>query len=87
MVFGSLLFSVALDRRNQKSGILFVNECLVRDGAIWTAAGMSVDIDLTLTLVAEEAKEIAGKVELAASYCPEPMRYRMSCLVLEAKPT
>ncbi len=48
----------------------------VRDGHIWTAAGVSAGIDLALALVAAEAgEEAAGQVQLYAEYYPDHRRY------------
>ena len=49
------------------------SERVVRDGKIWTAAGVSSGIDLALAMVAEEAgPELAQAVQLAIEYDPEP---------------
>ena len=46
---------------------------MVRDGKIWTAAGVSSGIDLALAMVGEEAgPELAQAVQLAIEYDPEP---------------
>jgi transcriptional regulator GlxA family with amidase domain len=48
----------------------------VRDGNIWTAAGVSAGIDLALALVADQAgEEVAGRVQLYAEYYPDGKRY------------
>jgi transcriptional regulator GlxA family with amidase domain len=48
----------------------------VRNGNIWTAAGVSAGIDMALALVAEEAgEETAGKIQLYAEYYPNGKRY------------
>ena len=49
------------------------SERVVRDGKLWTAAGVSSGIDLALAMVAEEAgSEMAQAVQLAIEYDPEP---------------
>lgn len=46
---------------------------VVRDGRIWTAAGVSSGIDMALALVAEETgPEVAQAVQLAIEYDPQP---------------
>jgi transcriptional regulator GlxA family with amidase domain len=66
----------SLDRLRQLSGVKVVEERFVRDGNLWTAAGVSAGIDLALALIAEESgEEIAGKVQMAAEYYPSQKRY------------
>lgn len=66
----------SLDRLRQLSGVKVVEERFVRDGNLWTAAGVSAGIDLVLALIAEEAgAETAGKVQMAAEYYPSQKRY------------
>ncbi len=66
----------SLDRLRQIAGVEVVEQRVVRDGNIWTAAGVSAGLDLSLALIAQEAgEEIAGKVQLAAEYYPEKKRY------------
>ncbi len=49
------------------------SERVVRDGKVWTAAGVSSGLDLALALVGEEAgPELAQSVQLAIEYDPEP---------------
>lgn len=46
---------------------------VVRQGRIWTAAGVSAGIDLALTLVAEQwGPELAQAVQLGIEYDPQP---------------
>jgi transcriptional regulator GlxA family with amidase domain len=57
----------------------------VRDGNIWTAAGISAGIDLALAFVADRTgEEIAGKVQLFAEYYPENTKYGSVHLTHEA---
>ncbi|MBN1536504.1 MAG: DJ-1/PfpI family protein [Anaerolineales bacterium] len=53
-----------------------VEQRVVHDGNIWTAAGISAGIDLALALIAAQAgEETAGKVQMAVEYYPAPVRY------------
>ena len=57
-------------------GVEVVQERVVRDGNIWTAAGVSAGIDLALAFVESVAGEaIAGKIQLGAEYYPSGRRY------------
>ncbi len=48
----------------------------VRDGQVWTSAGVSAGIDMTLAYIAAVAgEEAAGKVQLSAEYYPSHQRY------------
>jgi transcriptional regulator GlxA family with amidase domain len=48
----------------------------VRDGKVWTSAGVSAGIDMTLAYIAAVAGEdAAGKVQLGAEYYPSSIRY------------
>ncbi|MBA3805181.1 MAG: DJ-1/PfpI family protein [Acidobacteria bacterium] len=48
----------------------------VRDGHIWSAAGVSAGIDLALALVADQAgEEVAGRVQLYTEYYPSGVRF------------
>ncbi|MBN1536501.1 MAG: DJ-1/PfpI family protein [Anaerolineales bacterium] len=66
----------SLDRLRKYPDVTVVEERFVRDGNIWTAAGVSAGIDLALALIASLAsEEVAGKVQLAAEYYPSSRRY------------
>jgi transcriptional regulator GlxA family with amidase domain len=66
----------ALGRLRSLGGVTVVEERLVKDGNIWTAAGVSAGIDLMLAFIAEHAGiEVAGKVQFAAEYYPSTVRY------------
>jgi transcriptional regulator GlxA family with amidase domain len=66
----------SLNRLRQFPEVTVVEERFVRDGNVWTAAGVSAGIDLALALVADVAgEETAGKVQLAAEYYPSSARY------------
>jgi len=66
----------SLDRLRHCSEVTVVEQRFVRDGTIWTAAGVSAGIDLALAFIADQAgEEIAGKVQLAAEYYPHHVTY------------
>lgn len=75
----------SLGRLRQCPDVLVAEERWVRDGHIWTAAGVSAGIDLVLALIADQAGEaVAGKVQLAAEYYPSLKRYGDAHLAPEA---
>lgn len=75
----------SLDRLRQFPDVTVIEERFVRDGNIWTSAGVSAGIDLTLALIADQAgEEIAGKVQLGAEYYPLAVRYGIAHLAPEA---
>jgi transcriptional regulator GlxA family with amidase domain len=60
-------------------------ERFVRNGNIWTAAGVSAGTDLALAFIAAEAgEETAGNVQFFAEYYPAPTRYGKAHLAPEA---
>lgn len=66
----------SLVRLRALGDIAVVEERLVRDGNIWTSAGVSAGIDLMLAFIADIAdEETAGKVQLACEYYPSARRY------------
>jgi transcriptional regulator GlxA family with amidase domain len=66
----------SLDRLRALGDVEVVEERFVRDGRIWTSAGVSAGIDMTLAFIAAEAgEETAGRVQLAAEYYPSVSRY------------
>lgn len=66
----------SLDRLRALKDITVVEERFVRDGNIWTSAGVSAGIDLMLAFIAGIAgEEVAGKVQFAAEYYPSARRY------------
>jgi transcriptional regulator GlxA family with amidase domain len=66
----------SLDRLRELGDVQVVEERFVRDGNVWTSAGVSAGIDMTLAFIAAEAgEETAGKVQLAAEYYPSSVRY------------
>lgn len=53
-----------------------VEKRYVKDGNIWTSAGISAGIDMALAFIADRAgKAIAGKVQLHSEYFPEGKNY------------
>lgn len=66
----------SLDRLRDLGDVRVVEERYVRDGDVWTSAGVSAGIDLTLALIASIAGEdVAGSVQFAAEYYPEVKDY------------
>ncbi len=66
----------SLDRLRALGDVTVVEERYVRDGNVWSAAGVSAGIDMSLAFIAHEAGETtAGKVQLAAEYYPSSGRY------------
>jgi len=66
----------SLDRLRALGDVTVVEERFVRDGNIWSSAGVSAGIDLTLALIASVAgEEAAGKVQFAAEYYPSSQVY------------
>ncbi len=48
-----------------------VEKRFIKDGKIWTSAGVSAGIDMALELIAQEAgEETAGMIQLYAEYYP-----------------
>jgi transcriptional regulator GlxA family with amidase domain len=53
-----------------------VEERVVRDGKIWSSAGVSAGMDLALELIATFAgEEVAGRVQASTEYFPSHRRY------------
>jgi transcriptional regulator GlxA family with amidase domain len=66
----------SLARLAELGGVEVVQERVVRDGNIWTAAGVSAGIDLALAFIESVAGEaVAGKVQFGAEYYPSSRRY------------
>jgi transcriptional regulator GlxA family with amidase domain len=75
----------SLDRLRAFADVTVDEKRFVRDGHIWTAAGVSAGIDLALALVADQAgEEVAGKVQLYAEYYPDNVRYGTAHTELKA---
>lgn len=65
-----------LDRLRALGGVEVVEERYVRDGKVWSAAGISAGIDLMLALIASVAgDEAAGKVQFRTEYYPSAKLY------------
>jgi len=63
----------AMDALRNVHGAVPVNERVVRQGKVITAAGVSSGIDMALTLAAEVAgKEVAEAIQLGIEYDPQP---------------
>lgn len=61
----------SLSRLRELGDVEVVQERVVRDGRIWTAAGVSAGIDLALAFIASVAGEdVAGKIQLGTEYYP-----------------
>ena len=66
----------SLDRMRELGTVDVAEERYVRDGNVWTSAGVSAGIDLMLAFIASFAgDEVAGKVQLYAEYFPEHRTY------------
>jgi len=66
----------SLERLRALGNVEVVEERFVRDGAIWSSAGVSAGMDLTLAFIAETAgEEAAAKVQFASEYYPSAKRY------------
>jgi len=66
----------SLDRLRALGDVSVVEERFVRDGNIWSSAGVSAGTDMMLAFVASYAgEEAAGKSQAAAEYYPLPQAY------------
>ena len=66
----------ALQRLGELGNVEVVQERVVRDGNIWTAAGISAGIDLALAFIESVAGEdVAGRVQFGAEYYPSGRLY------------
>jgi transcriptional regulator GlxA family with amidase domain len=65
-----------LDNMRNLADVEVCEKRFVKDGKVWTSAGVSAGIDMALELVAQEAgEETAGKVQLYAEFYPAGYRY------------
>lgn len=65
-----------LDRLRALGDVEVVEERFVRDGNVWSSAGIAAGTDLMLAFIASEAgEEVAGKVQSSAEYYPSTVRY------------
>lgn len=66
----------SLDRLRALGDVTVVERRFVRDGRIWTAAGVSAGMDLMLAFIADySGEEAAAKVQFGAEYFPSTTRY------------
>jgi transcriptional regulator GlxA family with amidase domain len=66
----------SLDRLRALGDVTVLEERFVRDGNIWSSAGVSAGIDVMLAFIAEFAGEqAAGVVQFAAEYYPSAKSY------------
>jgi transcriptional regulator GlxA family with amidase domain len=66
----------SLDRLRALGDVTVEEARWVRDGNVWTSAGVSAGVDLTLAFIAAVAgDDAAGKVQLSAEYYPDGTRY------------
>lgn len=66
----------SLGRLRELGDVQVVEERFVRDGSVWTAAGVSAGIDLMLAFIAATAgPEVAGRVQFGVEYYPAATRY------------
>jgi transcriptional regulator GlxA family with amidase domain len=66
----------SLQRMRALGDVKVVEERFVRDGNIWSSAGVSAGIDLMLAFIASVAsEEAAGRVQFAAEYYPSGVKY------------
>jgi transcriptional regulator GlxA family with amidase domain len=66
----------SLPRLRALGDVVVVEERVVRDGKVWTSAGVSAGIDLALAFIESVAGEaVAGKVQFGAEYYPSGRRF------------
>lgn len=66
----------SLDRLRELGDVEVVEDRFVRDGNVWSSAGVSAGIDLMLAFIAHaEGDEAAGKVQFSAEYYPSGRTY------------
>jgi len=66
----------SLEKLRQMGGVDVVEERFVRDGDVWTSAGVSAGIDMLLAFIASTAGEaVAGAVQLDVEYFPDGCTY------------
>lgn len=68
----------SLQKLRESGDVEVVEDRIVRDGNIWTSAGISAGIDMALAFVEYMADEkTAGKIQLGAEYYPSGRSYGM----------
>lgn len=66
----------SLERLRAFKDIEVIEKRFIRDGNLWTSAGVSAGIDMTLNFIAETAgEETAGDIQLYTEYYPESCVY------------
>lgn len=66
----------SLDRLTALGDVQVVQERYVRDGKVWSSAGVSAGIDLMLDFIAASAgDDVAGKVQFSSEYYPSAKTY------------
>lgn len=66
----------SLERLRTLGDVQVVEQRFVRDGNVWTSAGVSAGIDLMLAFIASVSGETAaGKVQFQAEYYPASTKY------------
>jgi transcriptional regulator GlxA family with amidase domain len=66
----------SLDRLRALGDVEVVEQRFVRDGNVWSSAGVSAGTDLMLAFIASVAgDEAAGKVQFGAEYYPSAVKY------------
>jgi len=66
----------SLDRLKALGDVTVVEDRFVKDGNIWSSAGVSAGTDMMLAFVASYAgEEAAAKTQAAAEYYPSSIRY------------
>lgn len=77
----------ALDRMKELPGVEAVEQRWVRDGNVWSSAGVSAGIDLTLGFIAAvDGDDVAGSVQHNAEYYPEGTIYGDADTMAAARP-
>lgn len=67
---------MSLNRLRAFTNTTVIEERWVRDGKIWSSAGVTSGIDLALAFIADAAgEEIAGKIQFYLEYYPADKRY------------
>jgi transcriptional regulator GlxA family with amidase domain len=66
----------SLERLRQFPEVTVDEQRFVRDGHVWTAAGVSAGIDLALALVLDQSgEEAASRVQLYVEYYPNDKKF------------
>lgn len=66
----------SLQRLRDLGDVTVLEQRWVHDGELWSSAGVSAGIDMTLAFIADVAgDEAAGKVQFSAEYYPSDIRY------------